>query len=382
MDNHMPANKTNKLKHIVNMFRFEGDYIYEEPYGYGHINDTYAVYYKLQFSSPHRYILQRINKSVFKHPEQIMENIEKVTAHIRRKIIDNCGDFKREVLTIIKTIDDANYFVDENEEFWRAYYFIDDATSYQTVEFAEHFYTAAKAFGKFQNQLSDFDANKLFESIPDFHNTVKRYETFIEAVNSDIMKRGDRVKDEIQFVVNRKEDTGILVNLLREGKLPLKVTHNDTKLNNVMIDKKTLEGICVIDLDTVMSGLSLYDFGDSIRFGTNPAPEDEKDLSKVSMDLFLFELFTKGFMEEAGQSLTQTEIEYLPLSAKIMTLECGMRFLTDYLNGDKYFKIHRKDHNLDRCRTQFKLVADMEGKMEAMQKIVEKYSGTFKCIME
>ncbi|MHB1484993.1 MAG: phosphotransferase enzyme family protein [Saccharofermentanales bacterium] len=355
------------------MFRFEGDFIYEEPYGNGHINDTYAVYFKLPFSDPHRYILQRINKTVFKHPEQIMENIERVTAHIRKKIIDNCGDFKRDVLTIIRTIDNANYFVDENEEFWRAYYFIEDATSYQTVENAEHFYKAAKAFGKFQNQLSDFNANELFESIPDFHNTVKRYDAFIEAVNNDIMKRADGVQDEIRFVVNRKKDTGILVDLLQEGKLPLKVTHNDTKLNNVMIDNKTMEGICVIDLDTVMSGLSLYDFGDSIRFGTNPAQEDEKDLSKVSMDLTLFELFTKGFLEEAGRSLTKTEIEYLPLSAKIMTLECGIRFLTDYLNGDKYFKIHRQEHNLDRCRTQFKMVSDIEDKMDAMQKIVEKY---------
>lgn len=368
------VSKTTKLIDLVKMFQFEGEFIYEEPFGCGHINDTYAVYYKMQFSSPHRYILQRINQDVFKFPDEIMQNISNITSHIRNKIIISGGDVKREVLTIIKTVDDKNFYIDEKGDFWRAYIFIDDATCYQIVEKPEHFYKSAKAFGKFQNQLSDFHADTLFEAIPNFHNTEKRFETFLEALAVDKMKRAHTVKAEIDFALARKEDAGVLVHLLRDDKLPLRVTHNDTKLNNVMIDNMTGEGICVIDLDTVMPGLSLYDFGDSIRFGANPAMEDEKDLSLVFMDLGLFELYTKGFLEEAGKSLTETEIEYLPFSAKIMTFECGLRFLTDYLSGDTYFKIHREGHNLDRCRTQFKLVSDMEEKMDQMKMIVKKYS--------
>lgn len=374
MESCASISKTTNLKDLVKMFRFEGEFIYEEPFGCGHINDTYAVYYKMKFASPHRYILQRINQDVFKFPDEIMQNISNITAHIRNKIIKNGGDAKREVLTIIKTMENKNYYIDDKGNFWRAYIFIDDATCYQIVEKPEHFYKSAKAFGKFQNQLSDFKADTLFEAIPNFHNTEKRFETFLEALEQDKMKRAQYIKSEIDFALARKEDSSILVDLLKENKLPLRVTHNDTKLNNVMIDNKTGEGICVIDLDTVMPGLSLYDFGDSIRFGANPALEDEKDLSKVYMDLSLFEIYTKGFLEEAGKSLTPTEIEYLPFSAKIMTFECGIRFLTDYLNGDTYFKIHREGHNLDRCRTQFKLVWDMEEKMDRMKTIVEKYS--------
>ncbi len=374
METCVSVSRTTNLIDLVKMFQFEGEFIYEEPFGCGHINDTYAVYYKMKFASPHRYILQRINQDVFKHPEEIMQNIANVTSHIRDKIVKNGGDAKREVLTIIKTIDNNNFHIDKNGDFWRAYIFIDDATCYQIVEKPEHFYKSAKAFGKFQNQLSDFNADTLFEAIPNFHNTEKRFETFLKALDQDKFDRAQNVKPEIKFALDRKADASILVNLLREHKLPLRVTHNDTKLNNVMIDNITGEGICVIDLDTVMPGLSLYDFGDSIRFGANPALEDEKDLSKVFMDLDLFELYSKGFLEEAGKSLTPTEIEYLSFSAKIMTLECGIRFLTDYLNGDTYFKIHREGHNLDRCRTQFKLVSDMEDKMDQMNDIVKKYS--------
>ncbi len=366
-------NKTTNFKHLIEQFQFEGGFIYEEPFGCGHINDTFAVYFKKTFERPDRYILQRINHNIFKNPDELMQNIENVTAHIRKKVDNNCGDIKREVLTIIKTIDNKNYYIDDNGNYWRGYVFIDDATSYQVVESPEQFYKAAKAFGKFQKQLSDFPANTLFETIPNFHNTQSRFEAFLLALGNDFMKRADGVKEEIMFALQRKSDASVLINLLKENKLPLRVTHNDTKLNNVMIDNKTGEGICVIDLDTVMPGLSLYDYGDSIRFGANPAAEDEKDLSKVYMELGLFEIFTKGFLEEAAESLTETEIEYLPFAAKIMTFECGLRFLTDYLNGDTYFKIHREGHNLDRCRTQFKLVADMEVKMDQMKEIVSKY---------
>ncbi len=301
-----------------------------------------------------------------------MQNIENVTAHIRKKVQENGGDLKREVLTIVKTNDHKNFYIDENGNYWRGYVFIDDATSFQSVEEPAHFYKAAKAFGRFQKLLSDFPAETLFETIPNFHNTESRFGAFLEALSSDTMNRAKDVKEEIDFALKRQADASVLVHLLKEKKLPLRVTHNDTKLNNVMLDNKSGEGICVIDLDTVMPGLALYDYGDSIRFGASTAAEDEKDLEKVRMDLDLFELFTKGFLEEAGSSLTQTEIEYLPFGAKIMTFECGIRFLTDYLNGDIYFKIHREGHNLDRCRTQFKLVADMEEKMQKMKEIVER----------
>lgn len=366
-------NRTVNLKQLSKQFQFKGDFIYEEPYGHGHINDTFAVYFKKVFEHPDRYILQRINHNIFKNPDELMQNIENVTSHIRNKILENGGDVNREVLTIVKTIDNKNYYIDELGNYWRGYVFIDDATSFQVVEKPEQFYKSARSFGRFQKLLSDFSAHTLFETIPNFHNTEKRFETFLEALNQDLHGRAKDVKEEIDFVLQRQLDASVLINLLKENKLPLRVTHNDTKLNNIMIDNATGEGVCVIDLDTVMPGLSLYDFGDSIRFGANPAAEDEKDLSKVYMDLSLFELFTKGFLEEAGKSFTETEIEYLPFAAKIMTFECGMRFLTDHLNGDTYFKIHREGHNLDRCRTQFKLVADMENKMETMKEIINKY---------
>ena len=365
--------KATGVKELVGHFQFEGDFVYGEPFGCGHINDTFAVYYKMKFVHPHRYILQRINHFVFKNPDGLMQNIENVTAHIRKKIHENDGDITREVLTIIKTKDNKNYYIDEKGNYWRAYVFIDDATCYQVVEKPNDFYTAAKAFGRFQKQLCDYNAETLFETIPDFHNTEKRFEAFLDAIERDEMKRADSVRAEIDFALKRHADASVLVDLLKANELPLRVTHNDTKLNNVMIDNETGEGICVIDLDTVMPGLSIYDYGDSIRFGANPVAEDEKDLSKVYMELSLFEIFTKGFLEEAGHSLTEKEIEYLPFAAKIMTFECGIRFLGDYLNGDTYFKIHREGQNLDRCRTQFKLVADMEEKMDQMNEIVRKY---------
>lgn len=362
------------IKDIAQRFKIDGEYIYSEPYGCGHINDTYAVYFKRSFEPPFRCIIQRINNNIFKDPVQLMENISKITEYLGKKITKNGGDPSRETLTIIKTNDDKPYYSDNLGNYWRAYIFIENAISYQTSEKPELFFSSAKAFGKFQCFLSDYPADTLFETIPDFHNTKKRFEAFEKSVKDDICGRAANVEAEIAFAMARKSESDVLVELLKHNKLPLRVTHNDTKLNNVMIDKMTGEGICVIDLDTVMPGLSLYDFGDSIRFGASSAAEDEKDLSKVYMDLTLFEAYTKGYLSEAGESLTKDEIKLLPFSAKIMTFECGIRFLTDYLCGDTYFKIHREGHNLDRCRTQFKLVSDMENKMEAMKNIVSKYS--------
>ena len=286
------------------------------------------------------------------------------------KIIKAGGDPLRETLNLIPTNEGGYLHRSEDGNYWRGYLFIDGARTYQTVENKEHFYKAGKAFGNFQRLLSDYPVENLHETIPNFHNTKMRFDAFVDAVEKDVMNRAKDVKEEIEFALKRADDTPILVDLLEKGELPLRVTHNDTKFNNVMIDDKTGEGICVIDLDTVMPGLSLYDFGDSIRFGANPAAEDERDLSKVWMDLGLYEQFTRGYLETAGDSLTRTELEYMPFSAKLMTYECGIRFLTDHLNGDTYFRILRPGHNLDRTRTQFKLVADMEVKLDQMARII------------
>lgn len=362
-----------ELERVFSQFKAGGRFVSAEPYGFGHINDTYAVKVELGDKSIKMFILQRINSYVFKEPVRLVENIEKVTKFIREIFIKRNEDPSRKTLTLVPTFTGKNFYIDEEGSFWRVYIFIERATSYQTVEKPEHFYHAGRTIGEFQKILKDYPAHTLHETIPDFHDTKKRFEAFERAIEADVMGRAAKVKDEIDFALARKGDAEVLAGLLKEGKLPLRVTHNDTKFNNVMIDDATGEGLCLIDLDTVMPGLSLYDFGDSIRSGCNPAAEDEVDLSKVYMDLNLYEHFTKGYLEQAGSALTETEIAYLPFSAKIMTFECGIRFLTDYLNGDIYFKIHRPDHNLDRCRTQFKLVADMEEKMEKMTMIVEKY---------
>lgn len=358
---------------IVRNFTFEGSFIEAAPYGSGHINDTYAAYFRKANGQIHRYILQRINHKIFKDPVSLMKNIESITAHLRRKIIVCGGNPERETLNIIPTTEGKSLYVSEQGEYWRAYIFIEDAKTYDIVENPTHFYNGGKAFGKFQRLLSDFPADRLTETIPDFHNTRKRFEALLQAIERDPVNRASLVKAEIKFAMDREKDASILIDLLRDRKLPLRVTHNDTKFNNVMIDDTTGEGICVIDLDTVMPGLSLYDFGDSIRTGANTGAEDEKDLTKVNVDLNMFESFTKGFLEATAGSLTSTEREYLPFAAKIMTFECGIRFLTDYLNGDTYFKVHRDGHNLDRTRTQFKLVKDLEDHFDKLAGIVNRH---------
>lgn len=360
-----------KVKSLIQHFDYIGEFKNIAPMGNGHINDTYLLTFQDIDKTIHRYTLQRINHKVFTQPYKLMENIENVTSHIFNKILENGGDAKREVLNIIKTKDNLNCFEDEDGNFWRSYYFIDGVKCYTSVENPEHFYKSAKAFGKFQNQLADFPAKILFEIIPEFHNTNKRFEALLEAISQDKCGRAKEVSEEIKFALNRQADAGIIVELLKTKQIPLKVTHNDTKLNNVLIDDITDEGICVIDLDTVMPGSALYDFGDSIRFGATTAAEDETDLTKVNFNLDLFEIYSKGYLEEAYQSLNPTEIKYLPIGAKIITFECGIRFLTDYLNGDTYFKTSHKQQNLDRARNQFKLVYDMEKLMDEMNLIIE-----------
>lgn len=355
---------------VVNQFDFNGEFIHIEPLGQGHINSTYAVYFRRETVPPIRYVLQRINTSILKNPLALMKNIEGVTNHLRKKIMEAGGNPDRETLTIVKTKDGKLFYEDGDKECWRAYLFIEDATCYQSAEKPGLFYNSAKAFGRFQKLLSDYPAETLSETIEKFHNTVNRYKNFEKAVAEDKVGRAKDVEKEIEFVKARKDDCGIVLDLIEKKEIPLRVTHNDTKLNNIMMDNETNEGICVIDLDTVMPGSVFYDFGDSIRFGASSAAEDETDLSKVYMDINLFEEYVEGFLSEAGETLTKKEYELLAFSAKLLTLECGIRFLTDYLEGDTYFKIHREHHNLDRARTQFKLVADMEEKMEMMNEIV------------
>ena len=343
-------------------------------FGEGHINDTFCVHTQPGEDPCRRFILQRISSAAFHHPDQVMENIAGVTAFLGKAIAAAGGDPSRETMTVVPTRDGKSFYSDSEGGAWRVYPFIEGTVCLQAAETPELFAASARTFGRFQRMLKDYPADTLYETIPHFHDTADRYKNFEKAVAENASGRAADVEPEIAFVRAREADTHRLVDLLAAGELPLRVTHNDTKLNNVMLDDVTGRPVAVIDLDTVMPGLSLYDFGDSIRFGANPAAEDEQDLSKVYCDLNLFEEYTKGFLEECGDMLTAREIELLPFAAKIMTFECGIRFLTDHIAGDTYFKIHREGHNLDRCRTQFKLVADMEAKMEQMKAIVAKYA--------
>lgn len=359
------------LEEIIKNFNIDGEYIGYYLSNDGHINNTFVLEFDDGLGKIKSYLLQLINTNVFKNPDELMENIVGVTEYLRKIVVDNGGDPERECLNVYFTSDGKPYYRDADGNCWRCYNFITGAHSCHSIDDPETFANAARAFGKFQCLLADYPSETLHETIPNFHNTLSRFADFEKAVSDNIAGRANSVRDEIDFVLARRDDAGVLVKLLEKGKLPLRVTHNDTKLNNVMFDNETDEGICVIDLDTVMPGLSLYDFGDSIRFGANTAAEDEKDLSKVSLSLPLYREYTAGYLSTAGQSLTPTEVEYLPFSAKLMTFECGMRFLTDYLNGDTYFRIAYDDHNLDRCRTQFRLVEDMERKMEDMKAITQ-----------
>lgn len=338
-------------------------------YGNGHINDTFLTTFNVS-GKEKKYILQRINSDIFTEPYKLMQNIGLVTRFIRKKASEVGIDDDRVTLTVVETKDGGFCHKDSFGNYWRVYAYIEDALCLDKVETKEEFYESAYAFGRFQNLLADFDASSLYDIIPDFHNTKKRYEALLNAVDTDICGRRKEVSEELAFI----KGCGNIINgakdALDNGLLPLRVTHNDTKLNNVMIDAKTKKGLCVIDLDTVMPGLSIFDFGDSIRFGANTAAEDEKDLSKVSLSLELFEAYTKGFLAGFGDNLTDKEKEMLPLGAETMTLECGIRFLTDYLSGDTYFKTSRVGHNLDRARCQLKLVKDMIAKEDDMKKIV------------
>ncbi|MDR1409378.1 MAG: aminoglycoside phosphotransferase family protein [Oscillospiraceae bacterium] len=351
------------------IFGIAGELLGVEPLTSGHINRTY----KLQFPKT-SIVLQKVNTAIFRDIDGLMGNIFTVTEYLRTQLAAIGGDVDREGLHFLRTVDGALYYQDAGGGSWRAYRFVANSYTVQKIDRPETFTRAGRAFGRFGRLLTDFDGASLAENLPDFHNTPVRFAQLQEAVKQNAAGRKDSALPEINFAAEREEQYGRLVVLQAEDKLPVRVTHNDTKLNNVVFDKLTGGALCVIDLDTVMPGLSAYDFGDAIRFGANTAAEDERDISKVSLNLELFAAYAKGYLSEAGSSLTQTEREVLPFGAWLMTVECGMRFLADYLNGDIYFHTDYPEHNLVRARTQFALAADMERKMGEMERIVSEFS--------
>ena len=361
------------LKEVLSAYDLPATLLGATRYGQGHINDTFCVVCQSQEGDAIRFILQGLSSAAFPHPEELMENFIGITSYLRDKVIAAGGDPLRETLSLVKTKDGKDYYVDSSGKVWRLTPFIENTDCYQSAT-PELFEASARAFGRFQYMLQGYPAETLHETIVNFHNTEDRFAKFEAALTADKHDRAKDVQAEIRFVLDRKADCSVAMEALRTGKLPLRVTHNDTKLNNILIDRDTHEGICVIDLDTTMPGLSINDFGDSIRFGANHSKEDEKDLSKVNFDIELYEAYARGFLQGAQGSLTEAELEYMPWGARLMTLECGIRFLTDYLDGDHYFRIHYADQNLDRCRTQFKLVSDMEAQFEAMAAVIRKYA--------
>jgi hypothetical protein len=363
----MSETNNEKLLKIIESFPFVGDIVEIKRTGSGHINSTYLVT-TTDSNIKYQYILQLINPAVFKKPDELMSNVMNVTSFLRNKIILDGGNPERETLTFLYTKDNSPYYRDEEGACWRAYNYIGSCTTYDKVDDPVKLMRSAKAFGVFQKRLADYPIDTLFETIPDFHNTPSRYVAFKEAIRNNASGRLDQVKEEVEFALSREADASKLTDMIAAGDLPIRVTHNDTKINNVLFDLITNEAFCVIDLDTVMPGLSLYDFGDGIRSGAVTADEDEKDLDKFGFDINLYNAYAEGFLSEAAPALTQNEVDNLAFSAKLMTLECGVRFLTDFLNGDVYFGTAYPEHNLVRCRTQFKLVREIEKNMDEMNK--------------
>lgn len=360
------------MQKVVDQFDICGRLIYCEPFGSGHINVTYAAYFAFENYPPHRYIVQQVNTKIFTEPKQLVENVREVTSFLQKKVEARGGDPLREVLTMVESKNGTSYYQNEAGDFFRVYRFIENATCYQTVT-KELFYESARAFGRFAKELDGFDATKLYDIIEKFHHTVNRYENLQKAVEGDKVSRVSSCEGEIAFVQKREGFCSVVLDEIANGNIPLRVCHNDTKLNNVMIDNKTQKGLCVIDLDTIMKGSLLYDFGDSIRFGASSALEDEENLDQVYCDLEKYEMYVQGYLEEVGDILSKKEFELLAEGAILMTFEVGMRFLTDHLEGDVYFRIHKENHNLIRARNQFKLVADMEEKLADMKAINQKY---------
>ena len=362
------------LNEALSAFDFGGAITETGRFGHGHVNDTFFVRCESDGSSA-MFILQRLNNAAFKNPDELMQNVIGVSEYLGRLVEERGGDRSREAMQFLRTRSGGNFFSDSEDRAWRAYRYIDDVKCCESADSPELFAAAGRAFGRFQQMLSGYEADTLFETIPRFHDTEDRLQKLKDAVAADTVGRVKGCEAEIAFAMARAADCSVALQALRDGILPLRVTHNDTKLNNILMDPRTGEGLCVIDLDTVMPGLSINDFGDSIRFGANHCAEDEKDLSRMFIDLELYEAYARAFIEGAGDTLTEAELDHLPWGARLMTLECGIRFLTDHLSGDTYFRIDREGQNLDRCRTQFKLVQDMEDHWDEMCAIIKKITG-------
>ncbi|MDD4818223.1 MAG: aminoglycoside phosphotransferase family protein [Victivallaceae bacterium] len=362
--------KQRELRAICEKFIMYGDFMVGVPFGTGHINDTYQITCDQGGVRLH-YILQRINPNVFANPHKVMENVDRVTAHLLEKFRATNRNMKRRTLRLLRTYTNIPYVFDENGDCYRSYVFVENARSYDVLDGAEMAFSVARAFGEFQCDLIDLPGPRLHETIPNFHNTPQRIVNLEKAVEQDPCGRVKDVGAEIEFVLQRRDDANLLIRLNADGDIPERITHNDTKVNNLLIDDFSGEGVCVLDLDTVMPGLVLYDFGDMVRTGTSTAEEDEVDLRKVEMDFPMFEAIMRGYLSSAGGFLTPAEKEFMPFSGELITLEIGTRFLTDYINGDTYFKIKRPTHNLERARNQFKLVTSIESQMDAMRQLLK-----------
>jgi hypothetical protein len=364
------------VSNIGGQFAVQGSFISGEEIQSGHINSTYRVSYQQPDGSIRRYILQAINRHVFKDPYAVMRNVESVTRHINARVLRQKKDLGGQTLNLFPARKGGSWVEDELGEVWRCYNHIEGCVTHEIIENSRQAYQAAHAFGAFQHLVSDLDTHSIVETIPDFHDTRKRFFRLLDVAAADPNQRLNSVRAEFDFIIKREPLTGILLDLAAAGEIPTRITHNDTKINNVMIDATTDEAVCVIDLDTVMPGLALYDFGDLVRSATSPAAEDERDLSKVQMQMPMFEALVEGYLGAAGGFLNKTEIAHLTLSGKLLALEVGIRFLTDHLEGDVYFKARRPDHNLDRCRTQLKLVESVEAQEAKMNKFVAKRSAS------
>lgn len=363
---------TDNVKAVFENFETSAEFMDAEPYGSGHINDTFAIRCKDK-ADKFSYVLQRINNNIFPEPEKLMDNIVRVTEHIRKKFeLQNAEEIDRRVLTVIHSVDSLPYCIDKHGRYWRMYIFIQNARTYDVIESLDQAREAGKSFGRFQEMLADLPGRGLYEVLPGFHNGQKRFTAFEKAIREDVSCRVKTAGREIDFVNEHKWIFDKVSGLIEKEQLPVRITHNDTKINNVMIDDVTGEGVCVIDLDTVMQGLSLYDFGDMVRTSTITAAEDETNLSKVTMAMDRFQAIASGYLSTAGKFLSKAEIDNLILGGKMITLIIGLRFLTDFLMGDTYFKTRRECHNLDRCRTQFKLVESIEQQQDKMQDLVDK----------
>jgi len=364
------AYQEKQLQEISKKFQIYGEILHAETLKIGHINETYTATYN-QGGTRVRYIHQKLNQTVFKNPTAVMKNVMRVTTHIRRKQEErNVRDVTRRSLIIIPTRDGKSFYQNGESEVWRTFVFVEGVETYEAVQSPRQAYEAGRAFGEFQRLLVDLPGERLFETIPDFHNTRKRFTALQQAIQRDRFNRAQEARAEIEFALAHEPIVDVILKAMAKGKIPERVTHNDTKFNNVMLDVLTGEAMCIVDLDTVMPGCALYDFGDMVRTTTSPTLEDETDLSKVKMQLPMFKKLAQGYLATAGQFLTKAEKSYIAFSGKLITFEIGIRFLTDYLSGDTYFRIHRSAHNLDRCRTQFKLVESIERQEDAMQRYV------------